>query len=71
MEVTCLDENDSPPVFDENLKIVLSEAYLPGHRIAKVKATDKDLVSVKISLLQSRNVAERIKPRLNAWTCQI
>ena len=44
MEVTCLDENDSPPIFDESLKIVLSEAFLPGQRIAKVKATDKDLV---------------------------
>ena len=47
MEVTCLDENDTPPVFDESLKIVLSEAFLPGHRLAKVKATDKDLVYIQ------------------------
>ncbi len=44
MEVTCLDENDTPPVFDENLNLILSESSLPGHRLAKVKATDKDLV---------------------------
>jgi hypothetical protein len=44
MEVTCVDENDSAPEFDESLNIVLSEAFLPGHRLAKVKATDKDLV---------------------------
>jgi hypothetical protein len=54
MEVTCLDENDSPPVFDETLKIVLSEAFLPGHRIAKVTATDKDLVRILTSSAESQ-----------------
>ena len=50
MEITCLDENDTPPVFDESLNIILSESFLPGHRLAKVKATDKDLVTIQLKV---------------------
>ena len=50
MEISCLDENDTPPVFDESLNIILSESFLPGHRLAKVKATDKDLVTIQLKV---------------------
>ena len=46
VKITLQDENDSKPVFDPNLKIVLSEAYLPGHKIGFAKATDADLNSI-------------------------
>jgi hypothetical protein len=60
MEVTCLDENDTPPVFDENLNLILSESFLPGHRLAKVKATDKDLVKQLINFLCALNCNKNI-----------
>ena len=43
MEVTCLDENDTPPYFEEGVVLTLSEAFLPGQHLATVAATDKDL----------------------------
>ena len=46
MKITCLDENDTAPKFDENMNIFLSEAFLPGHQIATVKAIDDDLNSI-------------------------
>ena len=46
VKITLQDENDSKPVFDPSLKIVLSEAYLPGHKIGFAKATDADLNSI-------------------------
>ena len=46
VKITLQDENDSKPEFDPNLNIVLSEAFLPGHKIGFVKATDADLNSI-------------------------
>ena len=46
MKVTCLDENDTAPKFDENMNILLSEAFLPGHHVATAKAIDDDLNSI-------------------------
>ena len=43
MEVTVLDENDSPPVFGDTLALKLSEAFLPGQHLANIRATDDDL----------------------------
>ncbi len=38
-----LDENDSAPEFDDDIKISLSEAFLPGQHLAHIRAVDKDL----------------------------
>ena len=42
MRVDIVDENDTPPEFDANFAIKLSEAFNPGHIIATVKAIDND-----------------------------
>jgi len=41
-----LDENDTPPAFDESFDLTLSESFLPGHRLGKIMASDPDLDSV-------------------------
>ena len=46
VKISLQDENDSEPVFDLNFDLVLSEAYLPGHKIGFAKATDADLNSI-------------------------
>ena len=45
MDIAIVDENDSPPTFDKNFMIRLSESFNPGHQIARVQATDEDLNS--------------------------
>ena len=42
MRVDIIDENDTPPKFDDSFAIKLSEAFNPGHIIATVKARDDD-----------------------------
>ena len=43
MKVDIIDENDSAPYFDPDFRIRLSEAYNPGHQVARVQARDSDL----------------------------
>ena len=42
MEIAIIDENDTPPKFDKNFKIRLSESFNPGQEIARVQAFDAD-----------------------------
>lgn len=46
MEISVSDENDTPPVFEDTFELILSESFLPGHRLGKIKANDADLDSV-------------------------
>ncbi len=46
VEISCLDENDSPPVFKPDISFVLSESFLAGHELATLTAEDPDLDSV-------------------------
>ena len=43
MEVAVLDENDSAPIFGNDLVLKLSEAFLPGQHLSNIRATDDDL----------------------------
>ena len=43
MKVDIIDENDSAPYFDPDFRIRLSEAFNPGHQVARVQARDSDL----------------------------
>ena len=45
VEVTVLDENDSPPVFTESLYTAsVAESVNPGHVVTTVEARDPDTV---------------------------
>ncbi|QQP40957.1 Uncharacterized protein FKW44_015183, partial [Caligus rogercresseyi] len=42
MEVTLIDENDSPPEFEEDTDIIISEEFIAGHDLGFVRAIDPD-----------------------------
>ena len=46
IKIECQDENDSKPIFDPNFNLELSEAYLPGHQLGYVRASDPDLNAI-------------------------